>query len=72
MSKKKEDLSIFEENRRLQGWNISVLDDWGVKIKKRFITEEEKERYLEEFGEKIISESEFMRWWCRVNHYSFP
>ncbi len=61
------DIIVFEENRRLQGWNVKVLDDWGSKIKKRFITDAEKELFIAEFGEKIIRESEFMEWWARIN-----
>ncbi len=59
---------IFEPNRRLNGWTLKVMEDWGGKIKKRFITNREKALYLEEFGEKLITDNEFFDWWCKINN----
>jgi hypothetical protein len=58
-----ENIQIFEENRRLFGYNLIVLDDWGTKLRKRFLTPEEKGLYIKKFGEKMIKESEFIKWY---------
>jgi hypothetical protein len=64
----KGDIQLFEENRMLRGYSVHVLDDWGAKIKKRFITEKEKQQYIEEFGEKMITDTEFFEWWCKIHN----
>ena len=64
-----ENIKLFEESRILGGYSLAVKDDWGPKIKRRHITEREKELYLKEFGEKMITDDEFFDWWCRINGY---
>jgi hypothetical protein len=66
-SKITDEIILFEENRRMNGYSLNVLDDWGQKIKKHAITEEEKEKYLETFGKKMITETEFFNWWKTIN-----
>ncbi len=65
---KDKEIRLFTENRRLGGHNIHVIDDWGYKLKTRFVKEREKELYLKEFGEKLISDEEFYKWWLRINN----
>lgn len=60
------DIQVFEENRRLFGWNVIVLDDWGTKLRKRFLTDAQKTMYLKKFGEKVIHESEFLKWYEKI------
>jgi hypothetical protein len=60
-------VKLFEENRRLGGFTIKVMDEWGQKIKKRFIKPEEKEQYIKEFGHVIIKDIDFFDWWCKIN-----
>ncbi len=60
-------IKLFEENRRLGGFTIKVMDEWGQKIKKRFLKPEQKEKYLQEFGHVIINDKDFFDWWCRIN-----
>ncbi len=53
----------------LGGYSLAVRDDWVYKIKRVHITEKEKELYIEKFGEKIVTYSEFFDWWCQINNY---
>ena len=57
-----EDIQLFEKSRLMGGYSVAVLDDWGQKVRRRFITASEKELYIEEFGEKMIKDSEFFNW----------
>jgi hypothetical protein len=68
LKEKKEDINVFEENRKLGGYNVLVMDDWGFKIKKRHIKEEQKEQYIKTFGHKIITDTEFFNWWKKINN----
>ena len=63
----KSKVKLFEENTALGGFTLSVRDDWVYKIKKVHITTAEKDLYLEEFGEKIVTHNEFYDWWIRIN-----
>lgn len=65
-----DDVPLYEENRKLKGYNINVVDDWGQKIKKRFVTEKELQLYLSEFGKKIVSDSEFYAWYSQIKKTS--
>ncbi len=67
---KKADIYVFEENRKLGGYNLLVMDDWGFKIKKRHIKEEQKEQYEKEFGDKMITDNEFFNWWKKIKGIS--
>ncbi len=62
-----EDIQLFDENRKLGGYNVRVMDDWGFRIKKRHITESEKEQYERKFGHKMITDNEFFEWWKNLN-----
>lgn len=62
---------LFEENRVLGGYNLKVLDNWGMKIKKRSVSELEKEAYIAEFGLKMITDDEFYEWWKNLNSLSY-
>lgn len=65
----RERVKLFEENRRLGGYTLKVMDEWGSKVKKRFVTEKEKDRYLQDFGYVMISDDDFFDWWCKINEY---
>lgn len=56
-------LKVIERNRIIGGYTLSVRDDWVFKIKKIHLTEEEKDSYLENFGEEIITYNEFYEWY---------
>jgi hypothetical protein len=56
-------VKIFEENKLLGGYSLAVRDDWSFKVKRIHITEEEKQAYEEEFGDTIITYTEFIEWW---------
>jgi hypothetical protein len=56
-------IDIFKENPVLGGFSIAVRDDWSFKIKRIHISVSEKEAYQKEFGDMIMLEKDFMRWW---------
>ena len=56
-------VKIFEENKLLGGYSLAVRDDWSFKVKRIHITEEEKQAYEENFGDTIITYTEFIEWW---------
>ncbi len=61
-------IKLFEESPMLGGFSLAVRDDWNYKIKRVHVTPEEKEAYLEKFGEEIISYNEFFEWWTEFNN----
>ncbi len=60
-------IELFKENKTIGGYSIAVRDDWSFKIKRMHISEADKEKYVQKFGNKIILESEFMDWWVAIN-----
>ena len=56
-------IKVIERNRRIGGYSLSVRDDWVFKIKKVHLTEFEKDKYLENFGETIITFNKFFEWY---------
>lgn len=58
---------LFRKNRILGGYSLAVRDDWNFHIRTTHISEEDKEKYLNDFGEKIISYKEFYDWWCKIH-----
>ena len=56
-------VKVIDRNRIIGGYTLSVRDDWVFKIKKVHLTEEEKDKYLETFGEQILSYNEFYIWY---------
>ncbi len=56
-------IKVIERNRIIGGYSLSVRDDWVYKIKKIHLTEVEKDKYLEKFGEQIIIFNEFYEWY---------
>ncbi len=60
-------IELFKENKTIGGYSIAVRDDWSFKIKRMHISEADKEKYVQKFGNKIILESEFLDWWVAVN-----
>lgn len=60
-------IELFKENKTIGGYSIAVRDDWSFKIKRMHISEADKEKYVQNFGNKIILESEFMDWWAAIN-----
>ncbi len=59
-------VKIIDRNRILGGYSLSVRDNWVYKIKKVHINEAEKNKYLEDFGEKIITFDEFYEWYKKL------
>lgn len=60
--------SIFFKptHNQLAGYYIPVRNDWNYQIMKRHISEKEKEAYKQEFGEKILSDNDFFKWWRKL------
>lgn len=56
-------IKVIEKNRIIGGFTLSVRDDWVFKIKKVHLTELEKDKYLENFGDRIITYNEFFEWY---------
>ncbi|MCF6366286.1 MAG: hypothetical protein L3J35_08800 [Bacteroidales bacterium] len=56
-------LKVIESNRVIGGYSLSVRDNWVYKIKKVHLSETEKDKYLEDFGEVIITFEEFFEWY---------
>jgi len=64
-----ESVKIFEESTMIGGYALAVRDDWSYKIKRVNVTEEEKNAYLKEFGENIVTFDQFFNWWVKFNDY---
>ena len=62
-------IKTFIRNKLIGGWSLAVRDDWSFKIKRVNITEEEKDLYEKEFGEEILTYSDFFDWWLKIHHY---
>jgi hypothetical protein len=60
---------LIKENKRLGYYNIKVIDKYTNKIKERLISHEQKDRYLKEFGDKMLDDNAFFEWWYRTLHY---
>ena len=56
-------IKVIERNSVIGGYSLSVRDNWVYKIKKIHITETEKDKYLENFGEVIVTYDEFFEWY---------
>ena len=50
---------------RLGGYYIPVRNDWNYHIKKRHLSEEQSKMFKENFGKKIIMDSEFLEWYAK-------
>ena len=62
---------FFKQNHNLLGgYYIKVRNNWNYKLIKRHLSEKEKELYEKEFGEEIISDDDFYRWYKKI-HYSY-
>ena len=59
-------VKVIDRNRILGGYSLSVRDNWVYKIKKIHINEFEKDKYLEDFGERIITYDEFFEWYKKL------
>ena len=59
-------IKVIDRNRILGGYSLSVRDNWVYKIKKVHLTEKEKDKYLEDFGEQIITYDEFFEWYKKL------
>ncbi|MCQ2974605.1 MAG: hypothetical protein MJ211_07305 [Bacteroidales bacterium] len=64
----KERVKLFEESPMVGGYALAVRNDWNYQIKRVNITEEEKEAYLKEFGEEIVTYNTFFNWWTKLNN----
>ncbi len=47
----------------LGGYTLSVRNDWNFKIKQVNVSASEKEAYIAQFGDEIITYQEFFEWW---------
>jgi len=56
-------IKVIERNRIIGGYSLSVRDNWVYKIKKVHLNEYEKDKYLEDFGEQIITYDDFFEWY---------
>ncbi len=56
-------IKVIENNRIIGGFTLSVRDYWVYKIKKIHLTEFEKDKYLENFGARIITFNDFFEWY---------
>ncbi len=63
-------VKVIDRNRILGGYSLSVRDNWVYKIKKVHINETEKDKYLEDFGEQIITFDEFFEWYKKLKKSS--
>ncbi len=61
-------VQTFVKNKLIGGWSLAVRDDWSLKIKRVNITDEEKELYEKEFGEEILTYSDFFEWWLKIRN----
>ena len=59
-------VKVIERNRIIGGYSLTVRDDWVYKTKKVHLTENEKNKFLEHFGEKIITYNEFYLWYKKL------
>jgi len=60
-------IKIIERNRIIGGYSLSVRDNWVFKIKKVHLSENERNRYIEDFGEEqIITYDEFFDWYKKI------
>ena len=54
---------FFKPNHNiLGGYYIPVRNNWNYKLKNKHLTDNEKEIYERDFGEKIISEDKYFNW----------
>lgn len=63
----KSKIILFTESTLTGGYSLAVRDDWVYKIKRVDINEREKIQYEKDFGQSIITYSEFFDWWCKFN-----
>ena len=63
-------VKVIDRNRILGGYSLSVRDNWVYKIKKIHLNEIEKDKYLEDFGEQIITFDEFYEWYKNLKQTS--
>jgi hypothetical protein len=57
---------VIDIDKIIGGYTLSVKDDWVLKIKKIHISEYEKDLYLEEFGDTMITFNEFYKWFKTI------
>ncbi len=60
--------SLFEKSPILGGYTLSVKDDWSYKLKKVYLSEEDKEKYLETFGDQLITYDTFFEWYKELKN----
>jgi hypothetical protein len=49
----------------LEGYYIPVRNSFNNHIEQEFLPEEAKELYLNTFGQEILTDQEFLDWYCR-------
>jgi len=60
-------VKVIERNRIIGGYSLSVRDNWVYRIKKVHLNENEKNKYIEDFGdEKIITYDDFFAWYKKI------
>lgn len=58
---------LYKRSKLLGGYALAVRDPWSYHIKRVHVTDEELNMYIRKFGEQIISEDEFVKWWCEIH-----
>lgn len=60
---------FFKPNHNiLGGYYIPVMNDWNYHIINKHISEKEKEIYMQQFGEKTLTEDQFFKWWKNIRN----
>jgi len=62
-----QDIFFKPTHNILEGYYIPVRNNWNYKIMRRHITREEKELYEKQFGEKILTDDEYFKWWKNIH-----
>ena len=63
-------LELFVASPELDGYALAVRNDWSYQIEREFVTEWEKEKYQETFGEELITKDHFFKWLCELHNCS--
>ncbi len=55
----------YYDKHGLRGYHIPVRNSMNNRIEQEFIPAEAREYYLQKFGEKILSDEEFLDWYTQ-------
>jgi len=60
-------VQLFKRTKLINGYALAVRDPWNYHIKRVHVSEEELNMYLKRFGELILTEDDFLKWWCEIH-----